>query len=138
MTGFAVIDSSVVHKWLDTLGEQRIDEAVTLLHRHAVGDLIFVAPSLMPVEVINSRRWKPHLSSEAVAGLVNDLEAINIGLLDVTYSRLRTATELAYQHDLSVYDALFLQLAEELDCPLVTADRRAFAGIDTPVEIRLL
>jgi predicted nucleic acid-binding protein len=51
---------------------------------------------------------------------------------------LRTATDLACRHNLSVYDALFLQLAEELDCPLVSADRRAFAGIDSPVEILLL
>ena len=138
MTGLAVIDSSVVHKWLDTLGERRVDEAVTLLHRHAVGDLVFVAPSLMPVEVINSLRWKPHLTNEDVRGLANDLEAINISLLDVTYQRLRAATDLACRHTLSVYDALFLQLAEELDCPLVTADRRAFVGVETPVEIRLL
>jgi predicted nucleic acid-binding protein len=138
MTGLAVIDSSVVHKWLDTMGEHRVDEAVTLLHRHVVGDLILVAPSLMPVEVINGLRWKPHLACEDVTGLANDLEAVNVSLFDVTYSRLRTATELAYRHNLSVYDALFLQLAEELACPLVTADRKAFAGIDSPVEIRLL
>jgi predicted nucleic acid-binding protein len=138
MTGLAVIDSSVVHKWLDTMGEHRVDEAVTLLHRHALGDFIFVAPSLMPVEVTNSLRCKPHLTREDVTGLTDDLEAVSISLFDVTYSRLRTATELAYRHKLSVYDALFLQLAEELDCPLITADRRAFVGIDSPVEIRLL
>ena len=34
--------------------------------------------------------------------------------------------------------ALFLALAEQLDCPLVTADRKAFTGIDSPVEIRLI
>jgi predicted nucleic acid-binding protein len=92
----------------------------------------------MPVEVINGLRWKPHLAGEDVTGLANDLEAVNVSLFDVTYSRLRAATDLAYRHNLSVYDALFLQLAEELDCPLVTADRKAFAGIDSPVEIRLL
>jgi len=50
MTGLAVIDSSVVHKWLDTLGEQRVDEAVTLLHRTLSAPHL-IAPSIIAVRV---------------------------------------------------------------------------------------
>jgi predicted nucleic acid-binding protein len=133
-----VVDSSVAYKWLHAMGENHVDEAVDLLNKHLAGEVLLVAPSNLSGEVANALRWKPRLTPADVDELLSHLEAIDVQLVDVTYSRLRTATELACRHDLSVYGALFLQLAEELDCPLVTADRKAFAGIDSPVEIRLL
>jgi predicted nucleic acid-binding protein len=41
-----------------------------------------------------------------------------------TSSLLRRAAQLGREHDLSFYDASFVALAAELDCPLVTADER--------------
>lgn len=133
-----VVDSSVAFKWLSALGENRVDQAVELLHQHLTGEAILIAPSSLPWEVANALRWKKRLAPSEVIEIIGHLEAIDIHLVDVTYSRLRSATELAYRHDLTVYDALFLELAQEFDCPLVTADHRAFIGVDTPAEIRLL
>jgi len=133
-----VVDSSVAYKWLYAMGENYVDEAVDLLNKHLAGTVLLVAPSNLSGEVANALRCKPRLTPADVDELLGHLEAIDVHLVAVTYSRLRAATELAYRHNLSVYDALFLQLAIELDCPLVTADRKAFAGIDSPVEIRLL
>lgn len=134
----AVIDSSVVHKWLHALGESRAGEAIHILHEHLEGSLALLAPSFMPVEVANSLRWKQHVEQGDAIELIADLASIDIALFDATYERVSRAMALAYEHGLSVYDALFLGLAEEMSCPLLTADRRAFADVDTPVEIRLL
>lgn len=138
MSGPMVVDSSVAFKWLFVLGENRVDRAVELLHQHLTGETILIAPSSLPCEVANALRWKKRLAPPEVIELIGYLEAIDIHLVDVTYSRVRSATERAYRHGLTVYDALFLDLAEEFDCPLVTADHRAFIGVDTPVEIRVL
>ena len=138
MIDYAVIDSSVVHKWLHAFGENRVEQAVELLREHIAGDIMLVAPAFMPTEVTNSLRWKTRLEEADVVELISDLAAIDVGLFDTTFERLSSATALAYRHELSVYDALFLALAEELDCPLITVDRRAFANINAPVKIRLL
>ncbi|MBW6468052.1 MAG: type II toxin-antitoxin system VapC family toxin [Anaerosomatales bacterium] len=134
----AVIDSSVVHKWLHALGESRTEEATHILHKHLEGSVTLLAPSFMPVEVANSLRWKRRIEPAEALELIADLASIDIALFDSTYERVSRATTLAYEHGMSVYDALFLALAEEMNCPLFTADQRAFAGIDSPVEIRLL
>jgi predicted nucleic acid-binding protein len=134
----AVIDSSVVHKWLHALGESRTDEATHILHEHLAGSLTLLAPSFMPVEVANSLRWKKQIEDADALELIAALASIDIALFDATYERISQATVIAYTHGLSVYDALFLGLAEEMQCPLLTADRRAFAGLDTPVDVRLL
>ncbi len=138
MSAQCVVDSSVAHKWLHPIAEDGVAEALEIVHRHLGGEIILVAPALMPAEVANALKWKRRLDEADVLELIDNLAAIAVALFDMTYERLSEATRLSYRHRISVYDALFLQLAEELDCPLVTADRRAFEGIETDVEIRLL
>jgi predicted nucleic acid-binding protein len=132
-----VVDTSVAFKWLSHEGEDAVGEATSLLSAHLAGDILLVAPATLPVELANALRYS-RLSESDVMALLEAVGFLHLELVDVDAPRILRATALAYAHDLTVYDALFLGLAEELVCPLVTADRRAFASIETPVEVRLL
>lgn len=133
-----VVDSSVAFKWLSPHGESGLERAVELLLSHRAGELALMAPAFLQIELASSLRHSRYLDRDETIALVSALDELDIGLIESTPTRLVAATDLSYRHGTSVYDALFLALAEELDCPLVTADRKAFAGIDSQVEIRLL
>lgn len=133
----AVIDSCVAYKWLRPFGETGVPQALALVEASGAGEVELVAPTIMPVELTNVIR-SARLPLEAAFVLVREIGGFHVTLYPNDVTRLAEATRLAYRHKLSIYDALFLALAEELDCPLVTADRRAFANLDTKVEIRLL
>jgi predicted nucleic acid-binding protein len=137
MTPKTVIDSCVAYKWLRPLDEAGVVQALDLVEASGSGQVELVAPAIMPVELANVIR-NARLPVDAAIALVREIDGFHVTLYAAVLSRLENATRLAYRHNLAIYDALFLQLAEELDCPLVTADRKAFAGIDTPIEIRLL
>ncbi|MHB9002852.1 MAG: type II toxin-antitoxin system VapC family toxin [Coriobacteriia bacterium] len=133
-----VVDSSVAYKWLSAYNEKDVNDALQLLYSHRDGTILLAAPDTLYVELASAVRCARHITESQSLNIIAALGDLGIEWVEASPARLEAATSLSYQHRISVYDALFLQLAHELDCPLVTADRRAFAHIDTSVEIRLI
>jgi predicted nucleic acid-binding protein len=120
-----VIDSSVVVKWFIADGEDDVPAARRLLDEHDAGALLLCAPAHVVLEVLNAIRYRGLSPSvlEDVAGWVLGAH-LELAPLEPLAQR---AAVLAATHDLTVYDAAFVALAESLDAELVTADRRLAA-----------
>ena len=131
-----VIDTSVAFKWFVAYGEGGLGEAGQLLAAHRAGEVVLIAPSTMPVEIANTLCYL--VTPDDARALLSSLEAFHVDLVDTSYDLVERAMGRAAGTGMSVHDALFLALAEERRCPLVTADRKAFERVATPVEIRLL
>jgi predicted nucleic acid-binding protein len=117
-----VIDASVVVKWF--LPE--IHSVAAL--RVAKSGSTFLAPDLLGAEVANTF-WKKHrrdeLTDEEATRLIDDLQLLDITM--VPHQRLLSeAFALAACASHPVYDCLYLALAHQSDCQLVTADRRFY------------
>lgn len=114
-----VVDASVI---ANVVGD---DEAAGQLARARFGAASVVsAPDLVDVETVSvlRRRWLAgDLSDERFRGAVDDLLALPITRFPVGPLMLR-AFEL--RANITAYDACYVALAEALDCPLITADRR--------------
>ena len=132
-----VIDSCVAFKWFWQIGGSGVMEAFALLEASARDEIALVAPSSLTLELTNALRYSEQ-SEENVLAALEQLDLPHIQLFESTPTRLRAAAMLSYRRGISIYDALYLALAEELGCPLATADRKAFGEIKTPVEIRLI
>lgn len=131
-----VIDTSVVFKWFVAYGEGGLDTAAQLLRAHRDGAVLLVAPSTMPVEVANTLCHSVPSPADAAA-IFESLGLIGISIVEPSHDSVLSALRRARETGLTVYDALFLQLAEALECPLATADR-AFVAVDTPIQVMLV
>jgi predicted nucleic acid-binding protein len=115
-----VIDASVACKWF--LHEPERPVARALLTR---GDAL-LAPDIIVAEASNVA-WRRHLTGtipatharRMVRGVLETLNRLWPGE-DLAARALEIALELRHP----VYDCFYLALAEEVDAPLVTADRR--------------
>jgi len=132
-----VVDSCVAYKWYYRNDEPGVDAAEELLADQLAGRVVLAAPTTLPIELANALRHS-ELPTAQVTEIIDLIDAVRIQLFHVTTGSLKKAAELALAHNLSVYDAVFLELARELRCPLITSDRRAFGDIDGGVEIRFI
>jgi predicted nucleic acid-binding protein len=120
-----VVDASVVVDWVAP-GVDARSAAVQLLRRLAAGAEGLVAPRLLLEEVSNALltgvrrgRWSG-AAADAAHGLLAQLP---IGLLDERRD-LERAWDLSRRYDNhSIYDMVYVALAERRGLQLVTADR---------------
>jgi predicted nucleic acid-binding protein len=119
-----VVDASVVVKWYFP----EIHEAAALRLRSEAN--ILIAPGLLLAEFGNVA-LKFHRRGEiSLPNIQLALAAIH---QRVTLAQLETlapsAAAIAVTYQRSLYDALYVTLAIEEECPLVTADRKLYDAI---------
>ena len=130
-----VIDNSVVMRWLFGDGAQAdIDYAERILGIMQNDGSVAMAPAVWPLEVGNvivraeARNLLPEARSTEFLALLQDM-AIEIDHRG-TERALTDTLQLARRHNLSTYDASYLELALREGLPLATNDadlRKALA-----------
>lgn len=119
-----LVDTSVLVKWFDVVGEDEVDESRALRDAHVDGSAIVGVLDLALYELSNvllrRRRW-----SAADAGdQMEDLLILLGSVVRLDLAWLREALVLAERHGLSGYDAHWSAAARYLGVPLVSADRQ--------------
>jgi predicted nucleic acid-binding protein len=120
-----VVDASVAVKWL--VPEEGTEDAERVLASDAslhVPDLVFAEAASALWKRVNRKQL-----TEAKADMV--LRALNAMPLNVHGTRGLAPAALAVSCAIPVtpYDAIYLALAEALDCHMVTADRRLLRAL---------
>jgi predicted nucleic acid-binding protein len=134
-----VVDASVAVKWI--LPEEGHEKALRLQEEYQDERIDLIAPYLIVAEVANVL-WKRERSGDLNAAaarrcLRQFLQDAPILLDSTTVSN--SALGLAMAHQRPVYDCLYLALALEQHCELVTADEKFFNALSTVFpHVRLL
>ena len=126
--GLLVLDCSVAAKWI--LPEPGRSSALRVLQQYESGEISLIAPDLLLAEfasLVAKRNRRKEISAEQAIKAFQLMKQCAPRLLDMR-PRLASALNLALRHGMSLWDCVYLALAIEHDCPLLTADRRLFRG----------
>lgn len=128
-----VSDANVALKWFHAEGEEEVTEARALLDAHRARTVALSVLDLTAYEVGNAlMRGRAAVGADRVATVVEALAEV-CPALRPDPSDLRRATELAAEHDLTLYDAAYAAVAESREAALATLDR---ALLDAGLGIR--
>ena len=126
MAAKIVVDTSVLIKWIKTKDEDLVSEARRLLADIERRPLEAHVPALLLYEVGNILLLKTDLDAAGLNEALSNLEALPFTIAPPATPLLKRAARLGKEFQLTFYDASFLALAVELDCPFITADRALF------------
>lgn len=119
-----VLDSSVALTWVFRDEETEYSRAVWRRLR-ATGAF---APAIWPLEMANAvlvGERRQRLTRADAERFVAALASMRVSFdMDSLYGRLGNSLSLARDHQLSLYDATYLELAIRLGLPLATLDTR--------------
>lgn len=117
--GKVVLDASVIVKWF--IDEDDDKKPGLLLDAVKNKQLQLVIPDLALAEVANVIRFdKTYLEEECqqIIAQLLELDPVIVALQNI----IPSAVSFVYKSKLTVYDALYVAVAEDLAIPLITAD----------------
>jgi predicted nucleic acid-binding protein len=128
-----VVDASVAAKWF--VQEEHSARSRGLITSGA----ILLAPDLIVPEVGNVFLKKVRQGTMSLSAFAEAVDAIDLFLTLIPSGRVFFgALTLAFEHGRSFYDSLYVTLAMEEGCQLVTADERLYNALRTALPDNLL
>ena len=119
-----VVDASVTLAWC--FADEQTPLAMKVLERLKAGDQALV-PSFWSVEVLNSLlvgEKRGRISPEQTRAFLGDLGALSPSFDYASAEQVNGPVQkLCRDHGLTPYDALYVELAIRMKCPLATQDQ---------------
>jgi predicted nucleic acid-binding protein len=136
-----VLDASVAMKWaIPSAKETLTAESLQLLERYADGDINFIVPDVFWAEVgnvlwkgVRQRRW-PQAIAERAASDMRNRNFLTVPSPEL----LADAMKIAFVHDRSVYDCLYVALAIQFKIEMITADERLANALAARLPVKWL
>jgi len=132
-----VVDASVVLKWFCQPNERDVDRAYLLREQVREGKIDIQAPELLIYEITNVLRYKQDLKVDDLDKAIESIFEMRM-LGSVSKSTMKKAVQIARKYDATIYDATYLAFAEDLRCPLITADSKFYRKVSERVDIIFL
>ena len=117
-----VLDASVIVKWFLHHQEADRDKALALRDLHVAGRSKIHIPRLALLEVLNAIRFNSKADEEDGATALETLQDLQLEINSGDLNVLRKTNAIAWAYKITIYDALYVALAEQIGYPLVTAD----------------
>jgi predicted nucleic acid-binding protein len=117
-----VLDASVIVKWFVHHQEADRERALALRDLHISGRSTIYIPELALLEVLNAIRFSSNADEEDGETALETLQDLNLGTKEADSDLLRKTNAIAWAYKITIYDALYVALAEQVGYPLITAD----------------
>ena len=129
-----VLDSSVIAKLF--IKETDSDRICDVIEASLLFDIELVAAELAIYEVSNTILRHLEKSKKNGKNFIDQLYLLNIAYVPFNKEMACRVMDLAQKHSITYYDAVHINLSNELKCKLVTEDRELLKKFNNSVNLK--
>lgn len=118
-----IIDASVAVKWF--LKENGSDKALKIREDHILGKTLLIVPNLIFLEITNALRYK-RLDINKIQYINKSLWEFQLKIQEIDEIILDKTIENSVKYNVTIYDALYITLAQIHGTFLITADKELY------------
>jgi len=122
-----VLDTSVILKWFKE--EDYTDVAIKIKEEFVDGLHEIVVPDLLLYEFSDAMKYSKIFDRETIKESLYHLIELGIHIVIPTEEMLLKAIDMAYSFDITIYDAVFVSLAELINAVFITADEKLYKKV---------
>src|SRR5665647_1462764 len=106
-----VVDASIAVKWFNVKDENNVDLALEIQKQKTGNEIEITVPDLFFLEIVNAFLTKSFFSRQDVLVIEEALDKMNLVIAFPDHLALKNAINIAYENDLTIYDAIYVETA---------------------------
>jgi len=122
-----VLDASVIVKWFSE--EEHTEKALEIREKVRRGEERVIVPDLLLYELSNALKYNPNFDADDVKDALTSIFDMEIDIITPIPEIMHAAIGIAFEYDITVYDAIYVALAKETGSNFITADRRLYERV---------
>ncbi|MBC7333892.1 MAG: type II toxin-antitoxin system VapC family toxin [Actinobacteria bacterium] len=123
-----VLDASVGAKWFNVKNEDNVEIALEVLRQKVLNKLEIIVPELFFLEILNAFLTKSKFSLEDTLMAEEALSKMSLRIMSQDHFLLKSAIQIAYACNLTIYDAIYIAVAQICQAILLTEDKKILAN----------
>jgi len=131
-----VIDASVIVKWF--IDENDSDKAEILKEQFISEKINIIVPTLLYYEVLNALKYSKLFKLDELNLVGESIENYGFNVIMIRDEIREIMVEFAINHDISIYDASYIALAEKFKTQLITADEKISKKLPKNMKMKII
>lgn len=124
-----IIDTSVVVKWFCTKKENNVEEAKNIYRLMIKGDIFIFAPDLLIHELSNTLLCGKKIPIKETQNRIGEFYQLPIKIIPANFLLSKLSLDIAHRYKTTAYDAIYVALAKQMKCQLITANPKCHGKI---------
>ena len=125
------LDTSVLLRWFSQIHDADSDRALALRQEQLSEKVKLTVLDLSVYELAHVLKEGQTFDQPRIDDALASLEFMHVDIVPYSLEITRKATQIAFEHSISIYGAGFIALGAQLRCPAITCDRDLYRKVSS-------